>query len=179
VKSVADFFTSHYSNPTTITINVGYGEVAGYNIGKTALGESITNYITASDYTTLASKFNATSVHDDPALGRAVLPDTDPAKPVGYRRAGCAAERAAIRLLRIERQQPSCRNERCTAHPAHERPERYRKAMHRGRMSRASPARCHAKSQLCTSDRPSEAYAPVPIVSPTERPAKGVVLGGA
>jgi len=78
VERVADFFTSHFNNATTITINVGYGEVAGYNIGRTALGESITNYKTASSYTALANAFNATSIQDDANFARALLPTTDP-----------------------------------------------------------------------------------------------------
>ena len=77
VERVADFFTNHFNNATTITINVGYGEVAGYNIGRTALGESIT-YYSQTTYASLATKFNATSLHDDSHFPRALLPTTDP-----------------------------------------------------------------------------------------------------
>src|SRR5262249_37338256 len=52
VEKAADFFTSHFSNNVTVTINVGYGEVAGFKIGKSALGESIT-YYTKADYASL------------------------------------------------------------------------------------------------------------------------------
>jgi hypothetical protein len=78
VEKVADFFTSHFSNSTTVTINVGFGEVGGYHIGGSALGESITNYSAVSSYAALASAFNATSLHDDPKAPQAQLPANDP-----------------------------------------------------------------------------------------------------
>lgn len=78
VEKAADFFTSHYSNATTVTIDVGYGEVDGFKIGGSALGESITNYAAASSYSTLAADFNATAAHDASSGPTIALPTIDP-----------------------------------------------------------------------------------------------------
>jgi hypothetical protein len=45
VESVVSYFESHFSNPITITIDVGYGEVMGTPLAAGALGES-ESYIT-------------------------------------------------------------------------------------------------------------------------------------
>jgi len=78
VEKVADFFTSHFSNHATVTINVGYGEVDGFKVGRSALGESITYYTAANSYGSLKTAFNTTSLNDDPNAPRAMLPDSDP-----------------------------------------------------------------------------------------------------
>ena len=44
VQSVVNYYESHFSNPITITIDVGYGEVDGQSLGSGALGESITYF---------------------------------------------------------------------------------------------------------------------------------------
>jgi hypothetical protein len=63
MEKVADFFTSHYTNAVSapVTINVGYGEIAGSGLGGGALGESESFY-TQVAYSTLQSKFQSASL---------------------------------------------------------------------------------------------------------------------
>jgi hypothetical protein len=74
MKAVADFFAGHYNDPTHITINVGFGEVAGFHIGSAALGESITNLTAVSSYANLRSAL----VSDGGADVHTLLPADDP-----------------------------------------------------------------------------------------------------
>ena len=42
VNAVVDFYESHFSDPVTLTIDVGYGEIGGQALEAGALGESET-----------------------------------------------------------------------------------------------------------------------------------------
>lgn len=77
VQSVVNYFESHFSNPVTITIDVGYGEVMGQSLGSSALGESIT-YFDQVSYTQLQNALvaNANAIGDSAAA--ASLPATSP-----------------------------------------------------------------------------------------------------
>jgi hypothetical protein len=77
VQSVVNYFESHFSNPVTITIDVGYGEVMGQSLGSGALGESIT-YFDQVSYTQLRNALvaNANAIGDSAAA--ASLPATSP-----------------------------------------------------------------------------------------------------
>ena len=68
VQSVVNYFESHFSNPVTITIDVGYGEVMGQSLGSGALGESIT-YFDQVSYTQLRNALvaNANAIGDSAA----------------------------------------------------------------------------------------------------------------
>jgi VCBS repeat-containing protein len=76
VQSVVNYFESHFSNPITITIDVGYGEVHGYSLGS-ALGESIT-YFDRVSYSQLQNALvtNLNAIGDTAAA--ASLPTTSP-----------------------------------------------------------------------------------------------------
>jgi hypothetical protein len=79
VNYVADFFAAHFHDSASITINVGYGEVAGYNMGASILGESITN-LTSVSFMTLIDSLNADTA--SAVDGRGTLP-ADTSDPTG------------------------------------------------------------------------------------------------
>ena len=64
------FLESQFSNPCTITIDVGYGEVLGSALGGGVLGESET-YLSSISYSALADalKSHATMTADQSAVG--------------------------------------------------------------------------------------------------------------
>ena len=77
VQSVVNYFESHFSNPISITIDVGYGEVNGQAMGGGALGES-ESYVTSVSYSALQSALvnNANAIGATAAA--ASLPTTSP-----------------------------------------------------------------------------------------------------
>ena len=77
VESVVSYYESHFSNPVTITIDVGYGEVNGQALGGGALGES-KSYVTSASYSALRSALvnNANAIGYSAAA--ASLPTTSP-----------------------------------------------------------------------------------------------------
>jgi Bacterial Ig domain len=83
VESVVSYFESHFSNPITITIDVGYGEVMGSALGAGALGES-ESYITSTSYSALEAALvkNANAIGDTAAA--ASLPATSPVNGTYY-----------------------------------------------------------------------------------------------
>jgi hypothetical protein len=77
VNKVVQFLESQFSNPATITIDVGYGEVGGSALGSFVLGESSTQ-LNSVRYSTLV---NALSSHATTAADRsavATLPSSSP-----------------------------------------------------------------------------------------------------
>jgi hypothetical protein len=62
INAVVQFFDSHYNNPITINIDVGYGEINGSPLGPGALGESET-FLNEYSYSALRGALigNATS----------------------------------------------------------------------------------------------------------------------
>ena len=77
VESAVNYFESHFSNPITITLDVGYGEVNGQAMGAGALGES-EFYLNSVSYSTLRSALvnNANAIGDSAAA--ASLPTNSP-----------------------------------------------------------------------------------------------------
>ena len=83
VDSVVTYYESHFSNPITITIDVGYGEIAGSSLASGALGESETA-LTSVSYSALQSALvsNANAIGDTAAA--ASLPATSPVSGAQY-----------------------------------------------------------------------------------------------
>ena len=77
VAAVAAFLESNFSDPVTINIAVGYGEVGGYSLGSGALGESLT-YLDTYTYTEIKTAFAADSKSADDASAVASLPASNP-----------------------------------------------------------------------------------------------------
>jgi len=77
VMQVVNYYESHFSNPITITIDVGYGEVGGYSLGSGALGESIT-YFDQVSYAQLQSALVENLNANGNSAAAATLPATSP-----------------------------------------------------------------------------------------------------
>lgn len=75
--NVVNYFTSHYSDPVTITIQVGYGESGGQTLGGGMLGSNGSYYTTYS-YTQVLNNIKADAKTADDALAVSMLPSTDP-----------------------------------------------------------------------------------------------------
>src|ERR1700733_4837660 len=73
VTTAVDFLESEFSNPVTITIHVGYGEVDGQALGAQALGES---FYVVGEPETYSSVRNALIAEGAP--GASTLPVTSP-----------------------------------------------------------------------------------------------------
>src|SRR5262249_5936271 len=72
-----NYFESHFSNPVTITVDVGYGEVDGSSLGAGALGESVT-YFDPVSYAQLQSALAANLNASGNSAAAATLPATSP-----------------------------------------------------------------------------------------------------
>ena len=72
VNYVVNYFDSLFTNNVTITIDVGYGEIAGQALASNALGESET-YLTSASYSSLKNALQAQN-----APGASTLPSTSP-----------------------------------------------------------------------------------------------------
>ena len=77
VSQVVQFFQSHFNDPVTVNINVGYGEVGGSRLGAGALGESETNLIPVA-YSQLTQALKADAKDNADSSAVASLPATDP-----------------------------------------------------------------------------------------------------
>lgn len=77
VAAAVAYFESHFSDPVTINISVGYGEVGGQTMGAGALGQSL-YYLDSFNYSTVKNALvtDATTANDTTAIG--TLPSTDP-----------------------------------------------------------------------------------------------------
>ena len=77
VEAVVSYFESHFSDPITITIDVGYGEVDGQPLGFGALAESAT-VLTSVSYSALEAALvaNANAIGDPAAAAN--IPATSP-----------------------------------------------------------------------------------------------------
>ena len=95
VNEVVNFYESHFSNPVTVTIDVGYGEVAGQALESGALGESETA-LTSVSYSQLESTLanNANAIGDTAAA--ASLSATSPVSGAAYYIATAEAEALGI-----------------------------------------------------------------------------------
>jgi hypothetical protein len=72
VASAVQFLDTTFSNPVTITIAAGYGEVGGHSLGPSVLGESST-FLTSVSYAQLEN-----------ALPAGTLPSSDPTSGGSY-----------------------------------------------------------------------------------------------
>jgi hypothetical protein len=77
VTAAAQYYSNMFTDPITIAIDVGYGEVDGQSLGSGALGESLT-YISSYNYSqvTAALRSDAKSADDTQAVG--TLSSSDP-----------------------------------------------------------------------------------------------------
>lgn len=77
VTSAVDYLESLFSNPVTITISVGYGEVDGSALGSNELGESLA-YLNSYGYSTIKNALAADATSATDASAVASLPATAP-----------------------------------------------------------------------------------------------------
>lgn len=77
VAAVVAYFESQFTDPVTINIDVGYGEVGGSKLDSGALGESLT-YLTSSSYTQVKAALTADAKSTDDAASVATLPAASP-----------------------------------------------------------------------------------------------------
>ena len=83
VNAVVQYFDSLFTDPVTINIDVGYGEVGGTALGAGALGESET-YLSSYSYSQLVSALtsDAKTATDQTVLAN--LPSSNPAGTASY-----------------------------------------------------------------------------------------------
>jgi len=83
VNAVVQYFETQFTDPITLNISVGYGEVGGQALGSGALGESLT-YLNFYSYSQLlgALSADATTAADQTAV--ASLPSSNPAGSASY-----------------------------------------------------------------------------------------------
>jgi len=77
VQSVVQYFESQFTDPVTININVGYGEVDGRQLSAGALGQSL-SYLNSYSYTQLRNGLITDSKSADDAIAVATLPVNSP-----------------------------------------------------------------------------------------------------
>jgi Ca2+-binding RTX toxin-like protein len=77
VGQVVQYFQSHFTDPITVTINVGYGEVGGWTLSSSALGSSQT-YISSFSYSQIVNALTADAKTIDDQSAVASLPAIDP-----------------------------------------------------------------------------------------------------
>jgi Ca2+-binding RTX toxin-like protein len=95
VGQVVQYFESHFTDPITVTINVGYGEVGGMTLSSSALGSSQT-YISSFSYSQIVNALTADATTTDDLSAVASLPATD---PTGGKYLVSTAEGKALGLL--------------------------------------------------------------------------------
>ena len=78
VNDVVSLFDSIFTNPVTINIDVGWGEVDGQSIGASELGESLEQYTNGYGYNQILSAVNTTSLNDGDPIPASVLTSNDP-----------------------------------------------------------------------------------------------------
>jgi Ca2+-binding RTX toxin-like protein len=77
LNSVVNFFQANFSDPVTVNINVGYGEVNGQALSNGALGESI-SAIGTTPYAQLQAALAADASSSADSVAVASLPGADP-----------------------------------------------------------------------------------------------------
>jgi hypothetical protein len=83
VTAAVQYYESQFTNPITINIDVGYGEVANQSLGSGALGES-ESYISSYSYSQLRSALIAKATANGDASAVASLSATSPASGTFY-----------------------------------------------------------------------------------------------
>src|ERR1039458_7164853 len=73
VNYVVNYFDNLFTNPTTLTIDVGYGEIVGSSLGSGTLGASEATGYVAPSYSSVVNALQAQS-----APGASTLPSTSP-----------------------------------------------------------------------------------------------------
>ena len=77
VAAAVQWFQSHFSDPITININVGYGEVGGQTMGSGALGQSM-YFVDSFSYSQVKNALAADAKSASDLSSVATLPSTDP-----------------------------------------------------------------------------------------------------
>ena len=77
VAAAVQWFQSHFSDPITININVGYGEVGGQTMGSSALGRSL-YFVDTFSYSQVKNALAADAKSASDSASVATLPSTDP-----------------------------------------------------------------------------------------------------
>src|SRR5262249_44239952 len=83
VNAVVQYFQSQFTDPITINISVGYGEVGGQALGSGALGESLT-YLNTYSYSQLLGALTADATTATHQTAVASLPASNPAGGANY-----------------------------------------------------------------------------------------------
>jgi len=78
VAEVVSYYESAFTNPVTITIDVGYGEIDGQKLGSGALGESEESSFVPVSYAALQSALVANADANGDTAAAASLPATSP-----------------------------------------------------------------------------------------------------
>jgi hypothetical protein len=77
VNYVVNYFDSLFTNPVTVNIDVGYGEVMGQTLGSGALGESIT-FLNSYTYSSVTAALTADATSPAQKAAYATLPASTP-----------------------------------------------------------------------------------------------------
>ena len=77
VNYVVNFFDTTFTNPVTVNIDLGYGEIAGQSLGSGALGESET-YFDSFSYTQANNALKANQPSATQQAAYATLPGSSP-----------------------------------------------------------------------------------------------------
>src|SRR5258708_5316194 len=96
VNYVVNYFETIFTNPVTINIDLGYGEIAGQSLGSGALGESET-YFDSFSYTQAYNALRANQPSASQQAAYATLPGSSPV--TGGTLWASTAEEKALGLL--------------------------------------------------------------------------------
>ena len=77
VSYVVNYFDSLFTNPVTVNIDLGYGEIAGQTMGSGALGESET-YVDSYAYSTVVNALKSNEPGASQQAAYATLPAASP-----------------------------------------------------------------------------------------------------
>ncbi len=77
ILAVAQYFANAFTDPVTVNIAIGFGEVAGYQLASGALGESLT-YLTSTGFKQVISALRRDALTANDASAVKSLPSADP-----------------------------------------------------------------------------------------------------
>jgi hypothetical protein len=83
INSVAQFLENTFTDPVTVNVQIGFGEVAGQSLSSGALGESIT-YLNEYTYAQVHNAVAVDQTSADDKAGVNQLPSSDPANASAY-----------------------------------------------------------------------------------------------
>jgi VCBS repeat protein len=83
ISSVVQFFQTHFTNPMTVNIDVGYGEVNGQPLSPLALGQS-ESFLNSYGYSQIKSALSAHATSADAMSAANSLPNSDPTNAGTY-----------------------------------------------------------------------------------------------